>query len=92
MKIYVILILVLIICFDKPISCLTSLNGLPDFVEKCEQLCEDQVRESNLIRLKVQIKIMKRTKKFHQLKLIVVDQLASFVGANEIVNIFLIPN
>lgn len=44
-KCYVILVLVLIVAFEKPISCLTSLNGLPaNFVEKCEQRCEDQVR------------------------------------------------
>lgn len=46
-KSYVILILVLIVSFEKPINCLTStLNGLPanNFVEKCEQRCKDQVK------------------------------------------------
>lgn len=44
-KFYVILFLVVIVCLDKPINCLKSLNGLPanDFVEKCEQRCKDQV-------------------------------------------------
>ena len=44
-KFHVILFLVVIVCFEKPINCLKSLNGLPanDFVEKCEQRCKDQV-------------------------------------------------
>jgi hypothetical protein len=51
-KCYVIF-LVLIVCFEKPISCLTtSLSGLPanNFVEKCEQRCRDQVGMSSEIK------------------------------------------
>lgn len=57
-KCYVILFLVLLVGFEKPINCLTALNGLPanNFVAKCEQRCKDQVGSSrvSLDRLKVQ--------------------------------------
>lgn len=46
----VILLLVIILCLENPIQCVSTVNGLPkndSFVEKCEQTCRDQVKSQH---------------------------------------------